>query len=75
MNEEKLNEVGALTEVESKDLTKKKIRNKITLVYYYLIQFAFFILSSLGGLRRPAPRTDRPSPHRFPPISSFRNIG
>ena len=50
MNEEKLNEVGALTEVDSKDLTKKKIRNKITLVYYYLIQFAFFILSSLGGL-------------------------
>ena len=50
MNEEKLNEVGALADIESKDLTKKKIRNKITLTYYYLIQFAFFILSSLGGL-------------------------
>ncbi len=50
MNEEKLNEVGALTEVDSKDLTKKKIRNKITLVYYYLIQFAFFVFLSLVGV-------------------------
>ncbi|MCG3255456.1 MAG: hypothetical protein KAU62_05170 [Candidatus Heimdallarchaeota archaeon] len=50
MNEEKLNEVGALTEVDSKDLTKKKIRNKITLVYYYLIQFAFLVFSSLVGV-------------------------
>jgi len=50
MNEEKLNEVGALTEVESKDLTKKKIRNKITLVYYYLIQFAFLVFLSLVGV-------------------------
>ena len=50
MNEEKLNEVGALTEVESKDITKKKIRNKITLVYYYLIQFTFLVFSSLVGV-------------------------
>lgn len=50
MNEEKLNEVGALTKIDSKDLTKNKIRNKITLVYYYLIQFAFLVFSSLVGV-------------------------
>ena len=50
MNKEKLNEVGALTEIESKDITQKKIRKKLTLAYYYIIQFAFFIFSSLGGL-------------------------
>jgi len=50
MNEEKLDEVGALADVESKDLTKKKIRKKVTLVYYYLIQFAFLVFSSLVGV-------------------------
>ncbi|MHA1514328.1 MAG: hypothetical protein ACTSPF_02225 [Candidatus Heimdallarchaeaceae archaeon] len=49
MNEEKLNEVGALTEVETKDITKKKIRNKITLVYYYLIQLGFLAISGFIG--------------------------
>jgi len=49
MNEEKLNEVGALTEVETKDITKKKIRNKITLVYYYLIQLGFLAISGFVG--------------------------
>ncbi len=50
MNEEKLNEVGALTEVDSKDITRRKVIKKITLGYYYLIQFAFFLFSSLVGL-------------------------
>jgi len=50
MNKEKLNEVGALTEIESKDITQKKIKKKLTLAYYYIIQFAFFIFSSLVGL-------------------------
>jgi len=49
MNEEKLNEVGSLTEVESKDITKKKIRNKITLLYYYLIQLGFLAISGFVG--------------------------
>ncbi|MHA1621052.1 MAG: hypothetical protein ACTSVO_02830 [Candidatus Heimdallarchaeaceae archaeon] len=50
MNEEKLLAVGALTEVESGDITQKNIRKNLTLSYYYLIQFALFIFSSLVGL-------------------------
>lgn len=50
MDEKKLEEVGALTDVNPNDLTKNGFRKKITLVYYYLIQFAFFIFSSLVGL-------------------------
>lgn len=49
MNEEKLNEVGALTEVDSKDINKSKIRKKITLVYYYLIQLGFLAISGFIG--------------------------
>ncbi len=49
MNEEKLNEVGALTEVEAKDIDKNKIRKKITLVYYYFIQLGFLVISGFTG--------------------------
>jgi hypothetical protein len=50
MNEEKLNEVSALTEVDSKDITKNKIGKKIVLVYYYLIQLGFLAISGFIGL-------------------------
>ncbi|MHA1201141.1 MAG: hypothetical protein ACTSQ4_01295 [Candidatus Heimdallarchaeaceae archaeon] len=49
MNEEKLNEVGALTDVDSKDITQNKFKKKITLVYYYFIQLGFLAISSLIG--------------------------
>ena len=49
INENKLEEVGALTEVESKDINPKKIKRKIALVYYYLIQFVFLATSGLIG--------------------------
>jgi hypothetical protein len=49
LNEEKLNEVGELVEVDSQDITKNKIRKKITLVYYYFIQLGFLAISSLVG--------------------------
>jgi hypothetical protein len=49
MNEEKLNEVGALTEVDSKDITTNKIENKVSLVYYYLIQMGFLAISGFIG--------------------------
>ncbi|MBY9001815.1 MAG: hypothetical protein KGD64_12930 [Candidatus Heimdallarchaeota archaeon] len=50
MNEEKLNEIGALTDVESADITKNKIRRKITLFYYYLVQLGFLAISGVAGL-------------------------
>jgi len=50
MNENKLEEVGDLVDVDSNNLTKNGYKKKITLVYYYLIQFGFFIFSSLVGL-------------------------
>lgn len=49
MNEEKLNAVGALTEVDSEDINKNKIEEKITLVYYYIIQLGFLAFSGLIG--------------------------
>ncbi len=49
INEKKLEEVGALTEVGSADITKNKIRAKITLVYYYLIQLGFLVVSGFIG--------------------------
>ena len=49
MNEEKLYAVGELVEVDSKKITKNKIRMKITLVYYYFIQIGFLAISSLIG--------------------------
>jgi len=50
MKEDKLKKVGDLVDVDSSNLTKNGFRKKITLVYYYLIQFGFFIFSSLVGL-------------------------
>ncbi len=50
MNKEKLSKVGALTELKSEDITPKKIRKNLTLAYYYIIQFVFFIFSSLVGV-------------------------
>ncbi|MHA1418558.1 MAG: hypothetical protein ACTSVO_02840 [Candidatus Heimdallarchaeaceae archaeon] len=49
INENKLEEVGALTEVESKDINPKKIKRKIALIYYYLIQSVFLATSGLIG--------------------------
>ena len=50
INEDKLEEVGDLVDVDSNNLTKNGFRKKINLVYYYLIQFAFFVFSSLVGV-------------------------
>ena len=50
INEDKLEKVGDLVDVDSNNLTKKGFRKKITLVYYYLLQFGLFIFSSLVGL-------------------------
>ncbi|MHA1201140.1 MAG: hypothetical protein ACTSQ4_01290 [Candidatus Heimdallarchaeaceae archaeon] len=49
INEKKLEEVGALTEVESKEITKKKIGRKIALVYYYIVQIGFLAISGFIG--------------------------
>lgn len=49
MNEEKLNEIGKLAEVESKDITTNKIGRKITLIYYYLIQLGLLTISGFVG--------------------------
>jgi hypothetical protein len=49
MNEEKLNEVGKLTDVGTKDITKNKIGRKITLIYYYLIQLGLLFISGFVG--------------------------
>lgn len=50
MNEEKFKEVGAIAEVDSKDITKKKIRKKIILVYYFFIQLGLLAISGFIGL-------------------------
>ena len=50
INEDKLEKVGDLVDVDSNNLTRNGFKKKITLVYYYLIQFGFFIFSSLVGL-------------------------
>ncbi len=50
MNEKKIKEVGTLIDVNPNNLTKDGFRKKIALVYYYLIQFGFFIFSSLVGV-------------------------
>lgn len=50
MNQNKLEDVGDLVDVDSSNLSKNGFRKKITLVHYYLIQFGFFIFSSLVGL-------------------------
>ena len=50
INEDKLEKVGDLVDVDSNNLTKNGLKKKITLIYYYLIQFGFFIFSSLVGL-------------------------
>ena len=50
MDEKKLEKVGSLTDVNPNDLTKNGFKKKITLFYYYLIQFGFFLFSSLVGL-------------------------
>ena len=50
INEDKLEKVGDLVDVNSNNLVGNGFRKKITLVYYYLIQFGFFIFSSLVGL-------------------------
>ncbi|MBY9001814.1 MAG: hypothetical protein KGD64_12925 [Candidatus Heimdallarchaeota archaeon] len=50
MNEEKLNEIGALAEVESAAITDNKVRRKISLMYYYFIQLGFLIMSGIAGL-------------------------
>ena len=50
INEKRLEDVGDLVDVDSNDLTKNGFIKKITLVYYYLIQFAFFIFAGLVGL-------------------------
>ena len=49
MNEEKLNEVGKLTDVGIKDITTNKIGRKITLIYYYLIQLGLLTISGFVG--------------------------
>lgn len=49
MNEKKLNEVGKLTEVDSKDITQNKFKKKITLMYFYFIQLGYLAISSLVG--------------------------
>ena len=50
INEDRLEEVGDLVDVDSSNLTKNGFKKNITLGYYYLIQFGFFIFSSLVGL-------------------------
>ncbi|MHA1347326.1 MAG: hypothetical protein ACTSVO_03690 [Candidatus Heimdallarchaeaceae archaeon] len=50
MNEESIEQVGKLADVNINDLTKNGLKKKITLVYYYLIQFAFLIFLSLVGM-------------------------
>ncbi len=50
INEDKLEKVGDLADVDSSNLTKNGFKKKITLAYYYLIQFAFFIFSGLVGV-------------------------
>ena len=50
MNEKKLKEVGTLTDTDPSDLEMNKIKRKITLMYYYLIQYAFLITSGYTGL-------------------------
>ena len=50
INEEKLEKVGDLIDVDSSNITRNGLKKKITLVFYYLIQFGFFIFSSLVGL-------------------------
>jgi len=50
INEDRLEKVGDLVDVDSNNLTKNGFKKKLTLVYYYLIQFGFFIFSSLVGL-------------------------
>ncbi|MHA1224769.1 MAG: radical SAM protein [Candidatus Heimdallarchaeaceae archaeon] len=47
MDKEKIEEVGKLTDVKANDMTKQKIRKKITLAYYSIIQLAFLAISSL----------------------------
>ena len=49
MNEEKLNEVGELVEVDSKDITKSKVKKKVTLIIFYFIQLGFLAISSFVG--------------------------
>ncbi len=64
MNEDTIQQVGKLTDVNPNDLKKKGLKKKISLVYYYLIQFAFFVVSSLGGLVLGLAGTDRTAyPH------------
>jgi hypothetical protein len=50
INKDDLEKVGDLVDVDSNNLTNNGFRKNITLVYYYLIQFGFFIFSSLVGL-------------------------
>ena len=50
INKDELEKVGDLVDVDSNNLTNNGFRKNITLVYYYLIQFGFFIFSSLVGL-------------------------
>ncbi|MHA1201143.1 MAG: hypothetical protein ACTSQ4_01305, partial [Candidatus Heimdallarchaeaceae archaeon] len=50
INKDELEKVGDLVDVDSNNLANNGFRKNITLVYYYLIQFGFFIFSSLVGL-------------------------
>ena len=50
INQDHLEEVGTLTDINPNDLTKNGFRKKITRFYFYLIQFALFIFSSLVGV-------------------------
>ncbi len=49
MNEKKLEEIGKLTETDPNDLAMNKIKRKISLMFYYIIQFVFLITSGLIG--------------------------
>ena len=50
INEDKLEKVGDLVDVDSNNLTKNGFRKKITLIYYYFIQFGFLAISGLIGI-------------------------
>lgn len=50
MNEEKLKEVGVLTDTDPSDLTNNNIMRKITLPFFYLIQFVFLATSGVIAL-------------------------
>ncbi len=50
INNDELERVGDLVDVNPDNFTKKGFSKKIALIYFYLIQFVFFLFSSLVGL-------------------------